>query len=358
MADFFIHTQQLSRRFGQTLAVDRLDLAVVHGEIFGLVGPDGAGKTTTLRMLAAILDPSAGSASVAGCDTVRQAEAIKRRIGYMAQQFNLYGDLSVQENLDFYADIFGVRGRLRRERQQRLLHFARLAEFSGRRAGALSGGMKKKLALACALIHQPEILYLDEPTTGVDPVSRREFWDILADLHVEGITIVVSTPYMDEAERCSRVGLMYAGRLVMCDTPERIKQQVGGELVELRPAAAGAQAQISFGAANPSGLESAANERLDAMRPEGFALAAAMSPIGLLRSAADVTASLPGVIEVQTYGDLLHLFVDDAALRMPQITAALAGNGLAAAALRPIQPHMEEAFVSLIRRQESAMRNE
>jgi ABC-2 type transport system ATP-binding protein len=324
MTDLAIQTQQLSRRFGQVLAVDGLDLAVLRGEIFGLVGPDGAGKTTTLRMLAAIMDPSAGSATVAGCDTVRQAAAIKQRIGYMAQQFNLYGDLSVQENLDFYADIFGVRGRRRRERQQRLLHFARLAEFSGRRAGALSGGMKKKLALACALIHQPEILYLDEPTTGVDPVSRREFWDILAELHVQGVTIVVSTPYMDEAERCSRVGLMYAGRLVMCDTPERIKQQVGGELVALRPAASGAS----------------------------------MSPIGLLRRAAAVTASLPGVLEVQTYGDLLHLFVDDAALRMPQIAAALAGNGLAAAALRPIQPHMEEAFMSLIRRQESVMRNE
>jgi ABC-2 type transport system ATP-binding protein len=318
MTDLAIQTQQLSRRFGQVLAVDSLDLAVQRGEIFGLVGPDGAGKTTTLRMLAAIMDPSAGSATVAGCDTVRQAAAIKQRIGYMAQQFNLYGDLSVQENLDFYADIFGVRGRLRRARQQRLLHFARLAEFSGRRAGALSGGMKKKLALACALIHQPEILYLDEPTTGVDPVSRREFWDILAELHVQGVTIVVSTPYMDEAERCSRVGLIYAGRLVMCDTPERIKQQVGGELVELRPATTGA----------------------------------AMSAIGLLRSAAAATASLPGVLEVQTYGDLLHLFVDDAALRMPQIAAALAGHGLAAASMRPTQPHMEEAFMSLIRRQE------
>ena len=323
MTDLAIQTQQLSRRFGQVVAVDGLDLAVQRGEIFGLVGPDGAGKTTALRMLSAIMDPSAGSATVAGCDIVRQAAAIKRRIGYMAQQFNLYGDLSVQENLDFYADIFGVRGRLRRERQQRLLHFARLAEFSGRRAGALSGGMKKKLALACALIHQPEILYLDEPTTGVDPVSRREFWDILAELHVQGGTIAARTPHTDAAERCSRAGLMYAGRLVMCDTPERIKQQVGGELVELRPAAT----------------------------------RAAMSAIGLLRRAAAVTASLPGVSEVQTYGDLLHLFVDDAALRMPQIAAALAGHGLAAASMRPIQPHMEEAFMSLIRRQEGVTDN-
>lgn len=323
MDAFVIHTAHLTRRFGQVLAVDRLDLAVQSGEIFGLVGPDGAGKTTVLRMLAAIMDPSAGSATVAGCDTVRQAAAIKRRIGYMAQQFNLYGDLSVQENLDFYADIFGVRGRVRRQRKERLLHFARLAEFSRRRAGALSGGMKKKLALACALIHQPEILYLDEPTTGVDPVSRREFWDILSELHVQGVTIVVSTPYMDEAERCSRVGLMYAGRLVMCDTPEHIKQQVGGELVELRPAAAGAP----------------------------------MSAIGLLRSAAAVMASLPGVLEVQTYGDLLHVFVDNAALRMPQIEAALASQDILAAAMRPTQPRMEEAFMSLIRRQEGEKRD-
>lgn len=319
-----IQTAGLSRRFGPVLAVDGLDLAVQRGEIFGLVGPDGAGKTTVLRMLAAIMDPSAGRATVAGFDTARQAAAIKRRIGYMAQQFTLYGDLSVQENLDFYADIFGVRGRQRRDRRERLLHFARLTEFKQRRAGALSGGMKKKLALACALIHQPEILYLDEPTTGVDPVSRREFWDILSDLHVQGVTILVSTPYMDEAERCSRVGLMYQGRLVMCDSPEHIRQEVSGELVELRPAASAAGT------------------------PDG---------IGLLRRADAATASLPGVLEVQTYGDLLHIFVDNAALRMPQIADALAAQGIAAAAMRPTQPRMEEAFTSLIRRQETATRN-
>lgn len=314
-----IQTSNLSRCFGSTTAVDSLSLAVHQGEIFGLVGPDGAGKTTTIRLLAAIMDPSSGVAQVAGCDTRRQAAAVKRHIGYMAQQFNLYGDLSVQENLNFYADIFGVRGQARRERRERLLRFARLTEFADRRASVLSGGMKKKLALACALIHQPEILYLDEPTTGVDPISRREFWDILSELHVQGVTILVSTPYMDEAERCSRVGLMYQGRLVICAPPERIKQQVAGELVELRPLPAGAAAQ------------------------------AGVSP---LRRAGLLAAALPGVLETHTHGDTLHLVVDDARLRTPQIEAALAAQGIAAGPMRLTQPNMEQAFMSLIQRQE------
>lgn len=318
-----ILTANLTRRFGPLTAVDDLNLAVQRGEIFGLVGPDGAGKTTTIRMLAAIMSPSAGSARVAGFDTVKQAEAIKHRIGYMAQQFNLYGDLSVQENLDFYADVFGVMGPQRKQRSQRLLQFARLTEFTERRAGNLSGGMKKKLALACALIHQPEILYLDEPTTGVDPVSRREFWDILSELHIAGVTIFVSTPYMDEAERCSRVGLMYGGRLVICDTPDRIKTMVPGELIEFRPTVAAAE-----GAAGAGG-------------------------IGLIRRAEALCAALPGALEVQTYGDLLHVFVDDAELRMPQLVAALAAQGIHAAHLRRTQPRMEQAFTSLIRRQET-----
>ncbi len=300
-------------------AVDGLNLTVQRGEIFGLVGPDGAGKTTILRMLAAIMDPSEGHATVAGFDTVKQAEAIKRRIGYMAQQFNLYGDLSVQENLDFYADIFGVRGRERRERTERLLRFARLTDFTGRRAANLSGGMKKKLALACALIHQPEILFLDEPTTGVDPISRREFWDILSELHIDGVSILVSTPYMDEAERCSRVAMMYQGRLVVCDTPDRIKRLVHGDLVELRPMPA------------------------DPAMPAG---------IGLLRRVEAITAGLAGVLEVQTYGDLLHIFVDDAAERMPQIETALAAHQIQSIGLRRAPARMEEAFMSLIREQE------
>jgi ABC-2 type transport system ATP-binding protein len=182
--EWVIQTESLGRRFKKVMAVEGLDLAVRRGEIFGLVGPDGAGKTTTIRMLCAIMDPSEGSARVAGFDTVTESEQIKRRIGYMAQRFNLYGDLSVVENLDFFADVFQVRGRERKERKERLLRFAQLTEFRKRRAAHLSGGMQKKLALACTLIHQPEIIFLDEPTTGVDPVSRREFWDILTELHL------------------------------------------------------------------------------------------------------------------------------------------------------------------------------
>ncbi|MEJ2556362.1 MAG: ABC transporter ATP-binding protein [Anaerolineae bacterium] len=310
-----IKTEDLTRKFGDLVAVDHLNLEIKRGEIFGLVGPDGAGKTTTIRMLAAIMDPSEGHASVAGFDTVKQAEAIKQHIGYMAQQFNLYGDLSVQENLDFFADIFGVRGRERKERIAQLLRFARLTEFTRRRAAHLSGGMKKKLALACSLIHRPQILYLDEPTTGVDPVSRREFWDILSDLHIEGVTILVSTPYMDEAERCSRVGLMYQGRLIICDTPNRVKGLIEGDLIEVHPMA----------------------EELG---------------IGLMRRAEGTVASLPGVLEVQTYGDLLHIFVDDAEQRIPQIKAALANQAIQAEGLRQTQARMEEAFISLIRRQQ------
>jgi len=324
MADWVIETENLTRQFKKVTAVDGLNLAVARGEIFGLVGPDGAGKTTTIRMLCAIMDPTAGAATVAGFDTVRQSEEIKRRIGYMAQRFNLYGDLSVSENLDFFADVFQVRGRERQERKERLLQFARLTQFRRRRAAHLSGGMQKKLALACTLIHQPEVVFLDEPTTGVDPVSRREFWDILTELHLQGITIFVSTPYMDEAERCSRVGLIYRGRIIVCDEPKEIKGLVGGDLLELRPAEA-----TGAGALGRS-----------------------------LHRAEEAVAGLEGVLEVQTYGDLLHVFVDDAARRQAALVAALVAAGLEVADLRQTRPRMEEAFISLVRREREAAQME
>ncbi|MFQ5811868.1 MAG: ABC transporter ATP-binding protein [Anaerolineae bacterium] len=305
--DLVIETENLTRAFKNVVAVDGLNLSVRQGEIFGLVGPDGAGKTTTIRLLVAIMDPTDGQARVFGYDTVRQPEPIKRRIGYMAQRFNLYRDLSVLENLNFFADVFEVRGKVRQERIERLLRFARLTEFRDRRAAHLSGGMQKKLALACTLIHTPEIIFLDEPTTGVDPVSRREFWDILTELHLQGVTLLISTPYMDEAERCSRVGLMYQGRMIVCDTPERVKAMTEGELIALWPSD--------------------------------------------VRRAREVLAELDGILEMQTFGDQLRIFVRDAGQVMAQGRAALAAQGIEILDVHRTRPRMEEAFISLIRRQ-------
>ncbi|HEY9141771.1 MAG TPA: ABC transporter ATP-binding protein [Bryobacteraceae bacterium] len=227
-----IETTGLTRRFGELTAVDRLDLAVAQGEIFGLVGPDGAGKTTTLRLLCGLLDPTEGQARVAGFDVARQSQAVKDRIGYMAQRFGLYQDLSVQENMNFYADLFGILGEERAALSVALLRMTRMEPFRERQAGKLSGGMKQKLALMCTLLHRPQILFLDEPTNGVDPLSRRDFWAILYQLLKDGITILMTTAYLDEAERCNRVGLMYKGRLIRCDTPEGLKRQAGKETLE------------------------------------------------------------------------------------------------------------------------------
>ena len=229
-----IETKDLIREFKKTRAVDGLNLSIESGELFGLVGPDGAGKTTTLRLLAGLLDVSEGEASVLGFDLKEKSESIKPHIGYMAQQFSLYGELSVMENLQFFAELFDVHPKEMAERTDRLLTFAGLTEFTDRRAANLSGGMQKKLALACTLIHEPEILLLDEPTTGVDPISRREFWNILTELHLQGTTIIVSTPYMDEADRCSRVGLMYAGKLVECDSPKWIREKLEGDVIKIQ----------------------------------------------------------------------------------------------------------------------------
>ena len=225
-----ILTKDLTRRFGDLVAVDQLNLTVETGEIFGLVGPDGAGKTTTLRLLCGLLDPTGGSVQVAGYDAVRDTQSVKDRIGYMAQRFGLYQDLTVQENMDFYADLFGIFGNERAELERRLLRMTRMEPFRDRRAGLLSGGMKQKLSLMCTLLHRPEILFLDEPTNGVDPVSRRDFWTILYQLLKDGITIFMTTAYLDEAERCNRVGLMYQGKLIRCDAPEALK--AGAETLE------------------------------------------------------------------------------------------------------------------------------
>jgi len=304
-----VETRGLRRDFKAVHAVDGLDVAIRPGELFGLVGPDGAGKTTTLRLLAGLLDISAGEASVLGFDLKEQAERVKPRIGYMAQQFSLYGELSVLENLHFFAQLFDVAPSDMPGRTGHLLEFAGLTEFKERRAAQLSGGMQKKLALACTLIHQPELLLLDEPTTGVDPISRREFWTILTDLHMQGTTIVVSTPYMDEADRCSRVGLMYAGKLVECDTPRLIRQKLDGELIEVR----------------------------------------CEEP----RRTLEAVQTLPGVREVQTYGKAIHVLVDSASKRLPEIEKLLTQKRLAHHGARLAPARMEEAFISIIRKLEA-----
>ena len=302
-----IQAEKLAKQFGKVQAVRGIDLDVAPGEIYGLIGPDGAGKTTTIRMLAAVMKPSSGQARVSGFNTVTHAEKLRSQVGYMAQRFSLYGDLSVRENIEFYADIFGVRGPEREERIKRLLRFARLEEFQNRDAGVLSGGMKKKLALACALVHRPRVLFLDEPTNGVDPISRREFWDILSDLHIEGVTIFISTAYMDEAERCARVGLIHHGDIIRQGTPASLRQVVKGDLVMV-------------------------------VTPE------------LLR-AEEIIALAGGVLEVQAYGDRLHVFVDDAARRMPELQSALSNAQIPVSQIRPAIPHLEDAFISLIQHQ-------
>ena len=299
-----ISTQKLTRDFKSTRAVNELLLELQPGSLFGLVGPDGDGKTTTLRLLAGLLDITEGAATIAGLDLATQAEAIKSHIGYMAQEFSLYAELSVLENLHFFSDLYDVPRKEILERTERLLAFAGLREFKTRRAAQLSGGMQKKLALACTLIHQPEILLLDEPTTGVDPISRREFWNILTELHLQGTTIIVSTPYMDEADRCSLVGLMYAGKLVVTDTPKNIRMMIKGDLIQVYP--------------------------------QNW------------QAAHDLIIKMEGVREVQTYGEALHLLVDSGAKRLPQIETALKKEQIEYSRARIAPARMEEAFISLI----------
>lgn len=226
-----IKIENLKRRYGNVLAVNGVSYSVAKGEMFGLVGPDGAGKTTTIRMLTGLIKPDSGNAEVLGYDLKTQKNKIKDEIGYLSQKFSLYGDLTIDENIEFFADIHGVKNF--EERRNELLEFTRLTPFRDRLAEKLSGGMKQKLALACTLIHKPKIIFLDEPTTGVDPVSRRDFWKILSNLLKEEITIFMTTPYLDEAERCNRVALMNNGKIISWDTPQNVKASLNEEVVEI-----------------------------------------------------------------------------------------------------------------------------
>lgn len=234
---YAVEANQISKRYTRrksAFALDNLQLKIPEGQLFGLIGPDGAGKTSTLRILSTVLEPTEGTAQVMGFDTVRHAEKIRKILGYMPQNFSLYSDLSVSENLNFFADLNQVPKARKQERITSMLAFTRLSRFEDRRAGNLSGGMKKKLALACALIHNPKLLLLDEPSTGVDPVSRRELWLLLAEVVQQGVTVVVSTPYMDEAERCNQVGILYQGKLLVSGAPEELELSLPFDVIEVK----------------------------------------------------------------------------------------------------------------------------
>lgn len=303
-----ISTRALSRAFGGLWALRALTLEIERGEIFGLVGPDGAGKTTTMRLLAGILRPSAGDAAVAGHSITTDHERVKTAIGYMAQRFGLYGDLSVEENLRFYADLYEVSRKERALAEERLLGFSNLTPFRKRLARDLSGGMKQKLGLACALIHKPEVLLLDEPTNGVDPVSRRDFWRILYSMVKEGVTIFVSTAYLDEAERCTRVGLMDQGRLVLCDTPRALKAAMQGLHFELE---------------------------VDEPHKAKAALATVL-----------------GANRVSLFGGKLHVLAQSDE-EMALAARALAEGGIAARAQKRIVPSLEDVFINQVAQREA-----
>ncbi len=312
MSEMVIVAKELIKEFKvgkqSVRAVNGLSLEVHAGETYGLIGPDGAGKTTTIRVILGLLTRTGGESRILGFDSMNDAYQIRERVGYIAQQFALPSQLTVIENMQFFAGVQGVPPELQKKRIAELLAFAGLSDFGSRLAGRLSGGMKKKLALACSLIHEPQVVMLDEPTLGVDPVSRREFWNLLGNLQVEkGLTIFVCTPYMDEAERCTQVGLIYKGALIASGTPASIKASLPGHLIEFIP-----------------------SDFVPARR---------------------LVSHMEGVLEVQSYGDRLRLFVDEVPRRKPQIEAALAGAAIRHEGLRETSASMEEAFITLVERQ-------
>src|SRR5271165_605654 len=299
-----IEVRNLTKRFGAVPAVSGVTLDCAKGEVFGFVGPDGAGKTTIMRLLAAVMTPDDGSIAIEGVDVVANPEIARSHISYMPQRFGLYEDLTVDENIEFFADLFGIGRRARDERAARLLAASGMTPFRKRRAGQLSGGMKQKLGLTCSLIHTPKVLLLDEPTAGVDPVSRRDFWRILYGLRGEGVAIVIATSYLDEAARCTRLGLLRSGQMLYCDTPKALKALMPGEIVAIT-----------------------SHEAREARR---------------------IVARIEGVRSATLVGDSVHVVVDDATLRTGAIEAALAEAGLAIDEIERIAPSIEDLFVSLL----------
>ncbi len=299
-----MNVERLVKRFGPSAAVDGVSFDVRRGEMFGLIGPDGAGKTTTIRLLCGLLRPDSGRVAVLGRDPVRDHAALTHDIGYFSQRFSLYGDLSIDENIAFFAEIHGLKQY--DARRNRLLEMTQLTPFRGRLADRLSGGMKQKLALACTLVHEPTVILLDEPTTGVDPVSRREFWKLLSEFLEQGITILMATPYLDEAERCSRVALFSGGRLLVVDTPAALKQGLRGAITEVLAA------------------------------PQ--------------EAASAVLSRLPGVAEIQNFGERIHVRWTEVDGRMAAETARreLSAAGVAVTSVRPIPASLEDVFINRV----------
>ena len=304
-----VEIDNLVKQFDRFVAVDHVSLHVKPGEIFGFLGPNGAGKSTTIRILCGLLAPTSGSARVGGIDVVQNPEAVKHNIGYMSQKFSLYDDLTVEENIDFFSGIYGVPRARRAERKDYVLEMANLRERRNAATRTLSGGWKQRLALGCAILHEPPILFLDEPTSGVDPIARRSFWDLIYQLSAAGHTVFVSTHYMDEAEYCHRLALMYRGKVIALDSPADLKH--------------------SLDAVNILKLE--CSDILGAMQR--------------LRD-------LPGITDVAVFGGGLHVRTSDAANAVPSIRAALAQSGIEIAVLEQIQPSMEDVFVGLIEDEE------
>ena len=302
-----IRVEGLTRRFGDLVAVDRLSFSVNRGELFGLVGPDGAGKTTTLRMLAGVMRPSAGDAIMDGVSVLQHPERVKHNIAYMSQRFGLYTDLTVLENLHFYADLYQVPESERGSRLDRLFQFSNLEPFKNRLAGKLSGGMKQKLGLSCALIHQPKILLLDEPTFGVDPISRRDLWLIVHGMVAEGVTAIISTAYMDEAERFDRVALLQQGRALTVDTPDALQRGLEGEVIMVR--------------------------------------------VARVREARDLVARLSMVRRAAVFGDRLHVTVTSAEREGPAVEASLCDAGFPVLERHVMFPSMEDVFIDHLARE-------
>jgi ABC-2 type transport system ATP-binding protein len=296
------------KRYGTTTALDHLTFDVQRGEMFGVIGPDGAGKTTAIRLLCGLLHPDEGQIRVLGADPVAEHPRIADGVGYVSQRFSLYGDLTIDENIAFFAEIHGVADYHARRNQ--LLDMTQLTPFRKRLAARLSGGMKQKLALACTLVHEPDLIVLDEPTTGVDPVSRREFWKLLSEFLSQGITILMSTPYLDEAERCTRVALLHEGRLLAVDEPERLRDLMPGRMLEMLTGA---------------------------------------TP-GLL----DIVRRMPGVDDAQVFGERVHVRLHDTADEaVERFIAALQGTPLARATVRPVPPSLEDVFIARLGEKET-----